>query len=271
MMEIRNPTRDEIEELIEFKKKFSDFPEKRFREFVKNNHDLVYIAFEESIVGFSYGYLWREDIGAIKEVRAMQTDGEISLVETMEEMFKKKNCRNVRVWIDENQERLKEYLLTHGYHITTELLSFEKSDLMYPTKGNPDVTIKKFEERYIDEVMKIEETCFSPEWQTSREGLLHPPKNIIFDLAFYDKKVIGYLMVSAEEERGHYARVAVVPEFRRRGIGSRLTYEAIKFFREENVKKISLRTPKDDIPAQNLYKKFGFREVGAEYDLMKEI
>ena len=271
MIEIRNPTNNEIEGLINFKKSFSDFLEKRFREFVKNNRDLVYIAFEENIVGFSHGYLWRENIGAIREVRAIKKDIEISLVEKMEETFKKKNCKKVRVWIDENQEILKNYLMKNGYSITTELLSFEKSDLDYPTKGNPDVTVKKFEEKYIDELIKIEETSFSPEWQTSKESFLNTPKNIKFDLAFYNKKVVGYLIVSAGERIGHYGKVAVSPDFRCMGIGSRLTYEAIKFFKEKNVRKIFLRTPKDDIPAQNLYKKFGFKEVSKEYDLMKKV
>ncbi len=123
----------------------------------------MYLAYNENIEGFTYGNCWREDIGFIREVRAVRLDTAVALVDAMEDAFRKHGCDAVRILLKEDQLQLKERLIAHTYRMTTELLTFEKDDLTFPTEGNSNVDIKPFEEKYIDKVMEIEKTCFAPE------------------------------------------------------------------------------------------------------------
>ncbi len=60
--------------------------------------------------------------------------------------------------------------------------------------------------------------------------------------------------------------MGIVSGYRRMGIGERLLEELYKAASEINIPKISLGVHKDNLPAINLYKKQGWREVGSFKD-----
>lgn len=78
--------------------------------------------------------------------------------------------------------------------------------------------------------------------------------------------VIGHLSVSREEHpvTRHVASIgmAVAREWRRRGVGSALMAEALRWAREMGVEKLALSVYPDNEAARALYARFGFREEG---------
>lgn len=74
-------------------------------------------------------------------------------------------------------------------------------------------------------------------------------------------KVIGLLIgLPAEEKMLHIYTVGVLPEYRNKGVGSTLIRRCINDMLKDNVHEIILDVHSDNIPAYNLYKKFGFLE-----------
>ena len=57
---------------------------------------------------------------------------------------------------------------------------------------------------------------------------------------------------------GAIQNVAVLPEYRRRGIGQALVQRALQGFQHEGVKRVTLEATSDNISAVNLYNRIGF-------------
>ncbi|PCN50791.1 ribosomal-protein-alanine N-acetyltransferase [Candidatus Geothermarchaeota archaeon ex4572_27] len=91
-----------------------------------------------------------------------------------------------------------------------------------------------------------------------------------FLVARVGDKVVGYIMCRVEESyslgipirkvrRGHVVSIAVLPEYRKRGIGTSLLKEAIKALKERwGCQDVYLEVRISNTPAINLYKKLGF-------------
>jgi ribosomal-protein-alanine N-acetyltransferase len=93
--------------------------------------------------------------------------------------------------------------------------------------------------------------------------------NRIFRVAVLENNIISYSIVKIDfgnEDRtiSHLVSLAVDPLLRRRGIGSKMLEDAIHQTkaRFQKCKSMILEVRADNIPAINLYVKFGFRKVG---------
>lgn len=60
------------------------------------------------------------------------------------------------------------------------------------------------------------------------------------------------------EEVGAIQNVAVLPEYRRRGIGQALVQGALQGFQRAGVKRVTLEATSDNLSAVNLYQRIGF-------------
>lgn len=62
------------------------------------------------------------------------------------------------------------------------------------------------------------------------------------------------------EEIGAIQNVAVVPDFRNRGLGRALVLGSLRGFRQSGVRRVTLEVTADNIPAVKLYRRIGFVE-----------
>ncbi len=73
--------------------------------------------------------------------------------------------------------------------------------------------------------------------------------------------IVGYVVLQHREVESKIMSIAVKKEFRRRGIGSSLLKKAIESTREKGKKRLLLEVRVSNTPAQNLYKKYGFKVI----------
>jgi ribosomal protein S18 acetylase RimI-like enzyme len=101
------------------------------------------------------------------------------------------------------------------------------------------------------------------EWKSKLED-----KNRTTLLVLDGKKAVGILGIIFESSArvAHIADIISVylkEEYRGKGIASQLMEEAIKVIKSRKItKKVKLNVTTNQLPAVNLYKKFGFRIVG---------
>ena len=79
---------------------------------------------------------------------------------------------------------------------------------------------------------------------------------------FIDDKPIGYLEYSIIYDRMEIDNINVLMDYRHIGIGSKLMEYVIDIFNKSKLTNITLEVRKSNINAINLYKKYGFLEVG---------
>lgn len=81
-----------------------------------------------------------------------------------------------------------------------------------------------------------------------------------FWVARYGNEVIGMVGVQNHDEHvAEIRRLRVHPQYRRRGLGSRLMEQAIAFCREVGYLKVILDTRVEREPAVRMFEKFGFQ------------
>jgi len=96
-----------------------------------------------------------------------------------------------------------------------------------------------------------------------RKGWTTEEANLV---AVHRNRLIGHLAVSREEHpvTHHIASIgmSVALDWRRRGVGSALMAEAVRWAREQGVEKLALSVYPDNLAARALYRRFGFAEEG---------
>jgi ribosomal-protein-alanine N-acetyltransferase len=282
MAGIRYMKKNEADIISFIRKKYlGEFIEDRFKNYIKKNPGTVVVACEEedkeSILGYAFAYLWRENVGIIHHIIVPGDSNNIvekELIDHLEKLFTKRELKKAYAWAKEEQVNLIKYLYDLDYNLDCEMLVFNRDNMESNSKtpeGNKEIVIENFKEKYLEDMLRIEEKCFKPSWHQKKDDFLRYAKrsNTGFLVALDSNSSVGYLHVAASKDLGHLGRVAVLPEYQRQGIGTRFTKEAMTWFEKKGVKRIKLRSPQTDIPAHNLYKKFGFTEVGREYEFVK--
>ena len=122
-------------------------------------------------------------------------------------------------------------------------------------------TLVKMSEEHISQLAEIEKICFHSPWTEEglREELTNPMAH--FYVAVADK-VIGYMGVIEICGEANVTNVAVLPEYRGNGIGKALVKNAIDGAKSRECEFITLEVRESNLPAINLYKSFGFQQVG---------
>lgn len=110
----------------------------------------------------------------------------------------------------------------------------------------------------VAEIVKIENACFSTPWSEGsiRESLEN--ENSHFYLALADGVTAGYIGVQIFSKEGYFTNIAVLPEYRRRGIARALINRAL----ENEMEFLTLEVRESNATAISLYESLGFERVG---------
>ena len=85
-----------------------------------------------------------------------------------------------------------------------------------------------------------------------------------------DGRVIAYVIGRVIAPEGEIYRIATDPAFRRRGIAYRLLDYAVKCEKGRGLECLFLEVRESNIPAKNLYKSYGFKEMGIRKSYYKD-
>ncbi len=124
---------------------------------------------------------------------------------------------------------------------------------------NEFIKISKADETDISDIFFIEKECFSTPWSENaiKESLEH---GTLFFKAQVMGKTVGYMGISVVLDEGYITNIAILPEYRGRGIAKKIMLYAEDGL--QDLKFISLEVRVSNTKAINLYEKLGFKQVG---------
>lgn len=124
--------------------------------------------------------------------------------------------------------------------------------------GQVTVSIANIDD--VKDIANIENNSFSTPWSEKaiRESM---DAGTIFYVACLNDKIVGYMGLSKVVGEGYVTNIAVLPEYRRLGIGEKILGYVIDNTKAE-LEFISLEVRVSNIAAISLYEKFGFERVG---------
>ena len=116
--------------------------------------------------------------------------------------------------------------------------------------------------KHLDEVAELDRQCFTLFWSRNLfESELNNP-NAYYIVAQCEDTTVGYCGIQTVAGEGSITNVAVLPEYRNRGIASALLERIISYGKEKNLDFITLEVRESNINAIKIYEKFGFERVG---------
>ena len=130
--------------------------------------------------------------------------------------------------------------------------------------------IEKMTSSHIGEIAKLEKECFSSPW--SEDGLKSEINNKFarFFVAFSNGKIVGYVGSHNVLGEVYITNVAVLPEFRRKGIGKAIVEHLVSEMKAEGADFVTLEVRKSNSNAISLYEKCGFQKVGERKDFYEK-
>ena len=114
----------------------------------------------------------------------------------------------------------------------------------------------------LDKIMKLEKIAFPDPW--SRQAMakdIDSPDAVVLT-ATWGTVFAGYLDMWRVAGEGQLNNIAVMPEYRGRGIGQRLMKEALAILKGYGDSEMNLEVRKSNRAARSMYTKLGFSELG---------
>jgi ribosomal-protein-alanine N-acetyltransferase len=116
----------------------------------------------------------------------------------------------------------------------------------------------------LQQVYEIERQCFTAPWSIDSFRYELNNRLTILLIASLKGNIVGYVCLRTIVDVTHLLNLAVHPKFRGKGIGTRLLHKAIDELKasEHGSRFLTLEVRESNLPAINLYKKFGFEVIG---------
>ncbi len=135
------------------------------------------------------------------------------------------------------------------------------------------IQIREMQFDDLDQVMEIENACFSVPWTETGFFTFLIRNDTLFLVAEEDEKIYGYCGIVMVPDEGDITNIAVEKSMRKRGIGKMLMEALIEESAKRGVNKIYLEVRASNEPAIRLYEKMGYVVNGRRknyYDDPKE-
>lgn len=121
--------------------------------------------------------------------------------------------------------------------------------------------IRRMNEADIGAVVGVDGAAFSDAW---KETAFYD--EIKKDYSHYficesDGEIAGYAGIWCIYETAELIRIATAPKFQRRGVANMLMQEILSCAKDCGCERMMLEVRRSNIPAQALYRKFGFDEI----------
>ena len=120
------------------------------------------------------------------------------------------------------------------------------------------ITIKSMTREDVLKVHQVEVACFATPWSLESFEDIFSYKENYYLTAWDEDEIVGFIGLMAVCGEGDITNVAVLPSYRKQGIGDGLVAAMMGLAKEKNITKIMLEVRASNEAAIHLYEKYGF-------------
>ena len=129
----------------------------------------------------------------------------------------------------------------------------------------PVLSVERLTDTRLPAVKIIEESCFSDPWSERSLEMFTKDGGRGF-VCLLDGTPAAYCGALTVLDEADIARIATLPQFRRKGLAVRLLEALFDLCASENIKRVTLDVRESNTPALELYRSVGFPVTGRRRD-----
>lgn len=125
-----------------------------------------------------------------------------------------------------------------------------------------EIIFRKMTVNDVDAVSEIEIKSFVMPWKRDTFFEVARRKNTVYIVGELDEKIVAYAGAWLAFNEAEVMSVAVLPEYRGRGIGTKLFGELLKNCKQRGANAVTLEVRPSNTAAIKIYESFGLKSVG---------
>jgi [ribosomal protein S18]-alanine N-acetyltransferase len=119
-------------------------------------------------------------------------------------------------------------------------------------------------------IKAVDAAAFTPPWQMSSALMDVAIESAdLLTVAEIDGRIVGYQLTTPGHYSAHLARLAVLPDCQKTGVGASLLSHLVEYCNDQGTHRITLNTQDSNSASLHLYGRFGFRPTGAVYPVFQ--
>lgn len=124
-----------------------------------------------------------------------------------------------------------------------------------------EITIRRAEKEDAPAIYAISEACFADGWREETIASDLEKKHSYYAVCVKEGHIIGYACYWFVLDEAQLVNIAVLPKERRQGLAEKLLDEGLRESDVRQMKTMFLEVRTGNIPAQALYRKYGFSVI----------
>jgi len=174
------------------------------------------------------------------------------------------------VWAMTTQPWLMDMLQESGFSGCGRVVAFSRQAHQTFPEGEDGISVVEMREADLSPVEQLDHLAFLPPWQIDSDALrVTFERSMLAIVHRSEDRVTGYLMAGAAPQGLHITRIAVHPEYQRKGIGRGLLIRLLDFGRRRGALRFTVNTQHDNHRSRKLYRSLGFYELGESYPVFR--
>jgi ribosomal-protein-alanine N-acetyltransferase len=122
--------------------------------------------------------------------------------------------------------------------------------------------IDKLKRRDLRRLLRIEAAVFPEPWSPEVfNSELALRKGRLYRAAWDGEEMAGYIGFMIVDDEAHMTTIATAPAYQRSGVATTMIVDSVCTLRASGVRHLSLEVAANNVPAQCLYRNFGFAPV----------
>jgi ribosomal protein S18 acetylase RimI-like enzyme len=169
------------------------------------------------------------------------------------------------------QNWMETLLQANGWQKTQKVIVLLwRSTLPNKQEKDESILIRKMKLDDLSQVIQIDNLSFSSFWKFSPITItLAFEQSAYATVAELEGRVVGFQISTADLYKAHLTRLAVLPEYRDRGIGARLVRNMLWHFSVPWMRQITVNTQHDNQASIHLYQRAGFEYQGESFPIFQ--
>lgn len=157
-------------------------------------------------------------------------------------------------------------LLESGFEHTNDVIFLEWCGETPPPASLSQGLIRNMRVEDLPAVNEVDKRAFNLIWQLSL-GTLHVAfhQAALATVVEIDDQPVAYQISTASAFGAHLARLAVAPEWQRRGLGKALVLDLLRRFSRQGIHRVSVNTQTDNKRSLLMYSGLGFQQTGSRH------